>query len=210
MAWGRMVPSCGDYDGTCCGNVYNEYDTGSDINYTKRLDMSFGGPPPSTAPPSGPFEESITKLASSPYTLAAAIFLINIGGRFLPMEISKGQEQFLNTPWFRRGIIFVIFFLATRNIITAGWISLVVILCIGYLFNENSSLYLFGKGGPGSKSPTEGDKYALTNEEHAILKSLQEKASKIQNVPVGIDEGDGGAKKHAQYKKVISKLWNTF
>lgn len=160
------------------------------------------------APPSGPFEVYITKFASSPYILAAAMFLINIGGRFLPLEITKGQEQFLNTPWFRRGIIFVIFFLATRNIITAAWISLVVILFIGYLFNENSSLYLFGKGGPGAKSPTEGDKYALTNEEQAILKSLQDKASKSQKGPVGVEEGDGGAKKHAQYKKVITKLWN--
>ena len=160
------------------------------------------------APPSGPFEESITKFASSPYTLAAAIFLINIGGRFLPLEITKGQEQYLNTPWFRRGIIFVIFFLATRNIITAGWISLMVILCIGYLFNENSSLYLFGKGS--SKLPTEGDKYALTMEEQAIMKSLQDKASKIQkSQPVGIDEGDG-VKKHTQYKKVMDKLWSAF
>lgn len=172
--------------------------------------MSFGGPPPAMAPPSGPFEESITKFASSPYTLAAAIFLINIGGRFLPMEITKGQEQYLNTPWFRRCIIFVIFFLATRNIITALWISLIVILCIGYLFNENSSLYLFGKGKGKGKVPTEGDKYALTMEEQAILKSLQDKAAKIQKaVPVGIEDSIG-VKKHTQYTNVMNKLWNTF
>ena len=161
------------------------------------------------AAPSGPFEESITKFASSPYTLAAAIFLINIGGRFLPMEITKGQEQYLNTPWFRRLVIFVIFFLATRNIITALWISLLVILCIGYLFNENSSLYLFGKGNPGSKVPTEGDKYALTMEEQAILKSLQDKAAKIKKAPVGV-EGDLGVKKHAQYSKILDKLRSAF
>ena len=170
--------------------------------------MSFGGPPPSIVPPSGPFEESITKFASSPYTLAAAIFLINIGGRFLPMEITKGQEKYLNTPWFRRCIIFVIFFLATRNIITAGWISLIVILCIGYLFNENSSLYLFGKAS--GKVPTEGDKYALTMEEQAILKSLQDKAAKIQKaIPVGIEDSIE-IKKHDQYKKIIQKLWSAF
>jgi hypothetical protein len=170
--------------------------------------MSFGGPPPSMTAPSGPFEEKILKLASSPYTLAAAIFLINIGGRFLPLEISKGQEQYLNTPLFRRGIIFVIFFLATRNIITAAWISLLVILCIGYLFNENSSLFLFGKG-QGS-IPTEGDKYALTTEEQAIFKSLQDKASKVKaNDPLANDN-TYIAKKHDQYTKVMEKLWNAF
>jgi len=109
--------------------------------------MSFGGPPPAMAPPSGPFEASMAKVASSPYALAVAIFLINLGGRFLPMEISKEQEAFLNQPWFRRIIIFVIFFLATRNIVTAGWLALIVILFVGYLFNENSSLCILGKGG---------------------------------------------------------------
>jgi len=166
--------------------------------------MSFGGPPPSMVPPSGPFEEIITKFASSPYTLAAAIFLINIGGRFLPMEISKKQEQYLNTPWFRRGIIFVIFFLATRNIITAGWISLVVILFMGYLFNENSSLYLFGKGQ--GIVPTEGDKYALTNEEQAILKSLQDKALKVKGAEPTIFTKNTGSVMKRNYDNIINKL----
>ena len=166
--------------------------------------MSFGGPPPSIAPPSGPFEEVITKFASSPYTLAAAIFLINIGGRFLPMEISKKQEMFLNTPLFRRCIIFVIFFLATRNIVTAAWISLLVILFIGYLFNENSSLYLFGKGGQNA-IPTEGDKYALTSEEQAILKSLQDKASKVKAAEPTVFMNKGVEMKK-NYNSVINKL----
>ena len=142
--------------------------------------MSFGGPPPSTSPPSGPFEDMVGKIAGSPYTLAAAIFLINIGGRFLPFEITRGQEKFLNNAWFRRFIIFVIFFIATRNLIIAAWLSIVMILCIGYLFNENSSLYLFGKGSPSAKVPTEGDKFALTSEEQMILKSLQDKAAKVK------------------------------
>ena len=170
--------------------------------------MSFGGPPPSTAPPSGPFEESITKFASSPYTMAAAIFLINVGGRFLPMEISKEQEKFLNQTWFRRVIIFVIFFLATRNIVTAGWMALLVILCIGYLFNENSSLYLFGRPHSGVRK-TVGDTIALTPEEQMILKSLQEKAAKVQGAaakPIQLAKYTG-ADKHDQYKNVLRKLW---
>ena len=170
--------------------------------------MSFGGPPPSTTPPSGPFEESITKFASSPYTMAAAIFLINVGGRFLPMEISKEQEKFLNQTWFRRIIIFVIFFLATRNIVTAGWMALLVILCIGYLFNENSSLYLLGGKRVGVHK-TVGDTIALTQEEQMILKSLQEKAAKVQGAaakPIELAKYTG-ADTHDQYKNVLRKLW---
>ena len=166
--------------------------------------MSFGGPPPSIIPPSGPFEEMVTKIASSPYMIAAAIFLINIGGRFLPFEISKGQEKFLNTPLFRRFIIFVIFFIATRNLIIAGWLSIIMILCIGYLFNENSSLYLFGKGS--SNVPSEGDKYALTSEEQMILKSLQEKAAKSKPPAEPTVLKNKASEIYNQYTTTLKKL----
>ena len=169
--------------------------------------MSFGGPPPSITAASGPFEAMVGNIASSPYTLAAAIFLINIGGRFLPFEITKGQEKFLNTPWFRRCIIFVIFFIATRNLIIAAWLSIVMILCISYLFNENSSLYLFGKGSPKSSIPTEGDKYALTMEEQAILKSLQDKLAKSK--PLAAEPsvlGNRANDIYNQYTNTLKKL----
>uniref|UniRef100_A0A6C0AN72 Uncharacterized protein n=1 Tax=viral metagenome TaxID=1070528 RepID=A0A6C0AN72_9ZZZZ len=173
--------------------------------------MSFSGPPPAMPPPSGPFEASLTKIASSPYSLAVAIFLINLGGRFLPMEISKEQEKFLNQPWFRRIIIFVIFFLATRNIITAAWMALIVILCVGYLFNENSSLCILGKGGINNatcKTKGAAQTLGLTQEETAILKSLQDKASKLEvkQEPAEVNT-KFGLKSHDQYSKVMRGLW---
>jgi len=171
--------------------------------------MSFSGPPPAMPPPSGPFEATLTKIASSPYSLAVAIFLINLGGRFLPMEISREQEKFLNQPWFRRSIIFVIFFLATRNFITAGWMALIVILFVGYLFNENSSLCVFGKGGLGTcKTKDLKDTVTLTPEEQAILKSLQDKAAKVNpksdDIPVNTKITSNS---HDQYQKVMRGLW---
>jgi hypothetical protein len=126
------------------------------------------------------------------------------------MEISKEQEKFLNQPWFRRTIIFVIFFLATRNFVTAAWMALIVILCVGYLFNENSSLCVFGKAGiSGATCKTKDFKetVSLTPEEQAILKSLQDKAAKIvvkDEVPVNTNPG---SKAHDQYQKVMRGLW---
>ena len=169
--------------------------------------MSFGGPPPITLPPSGPFEATLTQVSSSPYALAAAMFLINMGGRFLPLEVTKGQEAFLNQPWFRRLMIFVIFFLATRNLITAGWLSLIVILCVGYLFNENSSLCLFGKAGSGTcKTKGLTETLSLTPEEQAILKSLQDKASKLAPKADTSDNKPITTKIHDQYTKLMSGL----
>jgi hypothetical protein len=162
------------------------------------------------APPSGPFEATLTKIATSPYALAVAIFLINLGGRFLPFEITKEQEKFLNQPWFRRIIIFVIFFLATRNFITASWMALLVILCVGYLFNENSSLCIFKGGITGATCKTKGIKetVGLTPEEQAILKSLQDKAAKLSNTNE-TDEVPVNTKipRHDKYQKVMRGLW---
>ena len=168
--------------------------------------MSFGGPPPPMAPPSGPFEATLTTVASSPYTIAVAIFLLNMGGRFLPFEVTKGQEKFLNQPIFRRLIIFVIFFVATRNIVTATWMSILVIVSIGYLFNENSSLYLFGPGSHEGK--TAGDVLALTQEEQMMLKSLSEKAEKIRKAsekPIELAKSEVG-ESHRKYKKILQNL----
>ena len=170
--------------------------------------MSFGGPPPNMLPPSGPFEASVATVASSPYTIAVAIFLLNMGGRFLPFEITKGQEAILNQPIFRRLIIFVIFFVATRNLIIAMWMSLLSILFIGYLFNENSDLYIFGKRVSGKK--TSGDTIALTQEEQQILKSLLDKSERIKRASDPIQEvSKPTSNLHAQYQRVLEGLWQS-
>jgi hypothetical protein len=89
--------------------------------------------------------------------------------------------------------------------------ALIVILCVGYLFNENSSLCVFGKGGLGScKTKGLKDTVTLTPEEQAILKSLQDKASKLGNksgddeIPVNTKIS---SKSHDQYQKVMRGLW---
>jgi hypothetical protein len=169
--------------------------------------MSFGGPPPNMLPPSGPFEASVATVASSPYTIAVAIFLLNMGGRFLPFELTKGQEAILNQPIFRRLIIFVIFFVATRNLIIALWMSLLSILFIGYLFNENSSLYIFGKRATGKKTP--GDTVALTQEEQQILKSLIDKSERVKRANEPVQEAKSSSNLHAQYKRVLESLWQS-
>ena len=169
--------------------------------------MSFGGPPPPMPLPSGPFEATLTTVASSPYTIAAAIFLLNMGGRFLPFEVTKGQEKFLNQPVFRRLIIFVIFFVATRNLVTATLLALIVIVFMGYLFNENSDFYLFASHSHGSEK-TVGDTLALTQEEQMMLKTLTEKAEKIRKAsekPVELAKPKP-TEVHKKYQKVLQSL----
>ena len=161
--------------------------------------------------PSGPFEAYLTSIASSPYSIGLAMFLLNTCSRFLPLELSREQEKFLNQPNIRRLIIFIIFFVATRNIVVAGMMSLTVIICITYLFNENSSLCLFGKKmaapvNTGAQNPMGG----LSPEEQQILKSLSDKAerTKAANTDTGGTKKpeNGGLKLHEKYQKVLQSL----
>jgi hypothetical protein len=75
---------------------------------------------------------------TNPIFIGVMMIVMNLGARFLSFELSKKQEAILQHPYFRRFLIFVIIFIGTRNIITAFWLSLLIILCIGYLFNELS------------------------------------------------------------------------
>lgn len=133
----------------------------------------------------GPLDAAIVSLNSNPYFIGTMMLLLNLGGRFISLEISKSQEQFFQNPWIRRMLIFTVLFVGTRNVMVAFWMTLFIILCIGYLFNENSSLCLFHLGQPGSScadGPTESQVQAqmtpatpFTQEEGEIYRRLNEK-----------------------------------
>ena len=103
-----------------------------------------------------PLDSIIMYLNSNPYFIGIMMLFMNLGGRFLSLEVTKEQEKFFQHPWVRRCLIFTIFFIGTRNIFVAFVMSIVVILCLGYLFNENSSLCLLKLGAKGSTCDTTG------------------------------------------------------
>ncbi len=78
----------------------------------------------------------------NPYVLGLAYILLNLGGRFMVLSVTPGQEAFLQDIVFRPLLLFAVMFIGTRNLVVAFWITLFVIICLHYLFNENSSWYL--------------------------------------------------------------------
>jgi hypothetical protein len=137
----------------------------------------------------GPLDAAIMSLNSNPYFIGTMMLLLNLGGRFIALEMTKSQEQFFQNPWIRRLLIFTVLFVGTRNIMVAFWMTLIIILIIGYLFNENSSLCLFHLGKPGSSctdGPTPSQMQAqmtpaspFTPEESEIFRRLNEKQLKF-------------------------------
>ena len=132
------------------------------------------------------------------------MLLLNLGGRFLSLEISKEQEKILSMPVVRRFFLFAILFVATRNVLIAGGLAILVILCIGYLFNENSDLCLWKSC---INTPTEGfqESYAgLTSEEAMIYKSLQAKKNASSEKKESVQEKTPGV--YSLYSSALAQI----
>jgi hypothetical protein len=128
-----------------------------------------------------PLDTFLQMFNNNPYFIGIMMLILNLGGRFISLEVTKKQEQFLQHPWVRRVLIFTVLFIATRNLWVAFWTTLTVVLFLGYLFNENSSLCLFGQGGTaGSTCALASPGEEMTPEEKEILQRLSAKAQRYQ------------------------------
>ena len=85
---------------------------------------------------------SIHEINMNPYILGLAYILLNLGGRFMVLSVTPAQEAFLQNIVFRPLLLFAIMFIGTRNLVVAFWMTIVILLVLHYLLNENSSWYL--------------------------------------------------------------------
>ena len=144
-----------------------------------------------------PIDAFLNIFNTNPYFIGLTMLILNLGGRFLSLEVTKKQEQFLQHPWVRRLLIFVVIFVGTRSIYVAFWGTLLVVLFLGYLFNENSALCVFGQQGAkgstcsnlSSSNPSSSNDSTMTVEEKEILQRLMAKSQRIQK-PVEPDTED--------------------
>ena len=131
----------------------------------------------------------VNSINSNPYFIGIMMLLLNLGGRFLSLEVSQGQEKFLSDPMIRRFLLFVVLFVATRNVLVAAGLTIIVVILLGYLLNENSDIYIFHS--TATKKPekaAETSTFGLSMEETMILKRLQDKQTQAQVKPKEIVE----------------------
>ena len=124
-----------------------------------------------------PLDILMASVNSNPYFIGLMMLLLNLGGRFLALEISKEQEKFLSQPIVRRFFLFAVLFVATRNVVIAAGLAIIVIVCLGYLFNENSDLCLWKSCIPDPSKPEAKQEsfIGLSPEEAMIYTRLQQK-----------------------------------
>lgn len=149
--------------------------------------MSLVGAATISAPLLNPLEAGLASFNTNPYFIGITMLLLNLGGRFLAMEVTKDQEKFFQNTWVRAILVFVVVFVATRNVFVAFWLSLIVLILLRFLFNENSSLYLFKPTGKTEKFQNQTGNI-LTPEEADIYRKLTDKLAKTQ--PLAADKPD--------------------
>lgn len=81
-------------------------------------------------------------LDSSPLFAALLVVIMNLGGRYLSLDISKSQEAVLTHPIVRRIVLFAILFLATRNVLIALVLTVFISVIVFNLLNDESPMYL--------------------------------------------------------------------
>jgi hypothetical protein len=139
-------------------------------------------PPPAAAAitntPMNPIEGFFAGLNTNTYFIGLMMLVLNLGGRHLATSLTAEQDKFLQNPWFRRILLFVVIFVATRNVFTAFWLSISIIVLLAYLTNESSRLYIFGRPKEAIVEPApEG----LNAEEGEIFKKLNDKVKRHQD-----------------------------
>ena len=85
-----------------------------------------------------PLSVMIMTLNANPYMIGTLMLVLNLGGRFLSLELTKKQEAFLQAAWVRQFIFFTLIFIATRNIVAAFWVTILFFFIIWVVVNENS------------------------------------------------------------------------
>ena len=162
-----------------------------------------------------PVDSLLAVFNTNPYFIGLMMLILNLGGRFIALEVTKEQERFFQHPLVRRFLIFVVLFVATRNIWVAFWSTVVIILFLGYLLNENSALCIFKSdwAAAGSKCSagepaSAGSMPGLTPEEQEILRRLKEKEARYAVKKDG--EGEGGGGKGEGEKKSLVETYRDF
>lgn len=101
--------------------------------------------------------DAFTLIATNKVFIGVAILIMNMGSRFVIMDIGKMHEKLLSNEIFKKVVIFCMFFVATRDIMTSVILTFAFIVLLDGLLNEKSRFNLIPKsmsGGNHSKGPS--------------------------------------------------------
>ena len=106
------------------------------------------------------------------YFIGISMILVNIGSRFIISELSDSQKKFINNIFLRRIFLFCVFFMATRDVISSIVLTIMFVLLISELFNENSEISLVSNDDDENNQENKGSKLENDKKIQDIIDSL--------------------------------------
>ncbi len=152
------------------------------------------------------FMNLIESLNSSRYFAGIIMLLLNLGSKYISMELSQTHESFLGSKIVRRLLIFTIVFTATRDVLISIVLTAAFIILVSGLFHDDSNFCLipkrFRKYSDGTKKVTEEElKYA-----QQIIKMAEQQKKNIDNTDNNIKKNKENKKN--KYRKNLSAIHN--
>ena len=125
---------------------------------------------------------NVTQVLNDNKFFAGIIMLImNIGSKYITIELSKTQENYIKYSLGRQLIIFSILWVGTRDIFISLVMTLLFILFADYLFNENSCYCIMSKKyreGNTNKDDVPISEKDVNNAINTLKKARKQKESK--------------------------------
>ena len=91
------------------------------------------------------FWDYIEVLNNNKYFVGVIMILLNLGSKYISVELSQSQEKILGSPVIRRLILFTVFFTATRDIWISFLLTAAFVILVGGIFNDDSEYCLIPK-----------------------------------------------------------------
>ena len=90
-------------------------------------------------------ESIINGVNSNKYLYGVLMILLNMGSKYIEMDLVQKHKKFLSSKILRRLVIFTIAFIATRDIVASFIITAAFIIIVLNLFNDESDYSIVGK-----------------------------------------------------------------
>lgn len=121
------------------------------------------------------FIEHIYTLNNSKFFAGFIMLIMNVGSKYVTVELSKSQEDYIKYTLGRQLLVFAILWMGTKDIVVALVLTCIFILFADYLFNDTSKFCII----PNRCMVNENDKITKKEINDAIL--LLKKARQKKN-----------------------------
>jgi hypothetical protein len=121
----------------------------------------------------------LSSLNNSKFFAGIVMILMNIGSKYITIELSKSQEQYLKNTVGRQLLIFAISWMGSRDILIALALTAVFVTLTDHLFNEDSKFCIIPQKYRNFESVLDLDKdNVVTDDELRKAREILEKAKK--------------------------------